>query len=636
MSAPRRADAPMVRAALGSGNKPRTVVAAACAIVFVGVGFLVAVLATPVWPYILAVAGLCMSAVALRYGWAWAFVTVSVVATTALYGLSMVSAAIGAPFHVAMASVVGATGLLALRHVFLNGGARAPRASALWIGAVPLGWLGAAALGAGLPGGSRWDWALMGDSANNVLFARDVILDHGAPLGGDNPVPLPHIAVALGMSGGGTSAAAGDIASYASVWHLLIVASSVSAGILGRHVALRLGVKTWSGIAVATVLPAAVVISWAATGNALRFGFINAHLSVFLVVLCLLAGLLAPKPVLGFVVQVMVAVDLLATWSPLAVIPAAMAMFHLVPVMRRGFSRREWWYLGVAGTLGLGYALVTAVAARVGLRTVFSSNGGVWAPSLRTISGVIVILLVVGFVISRRAQAVGRWVMTVALAMVASLAGTLVLAMGAWTYYPMKMAWFALTIAGLVLAALAVPILTVVVPRAAPLAPAVALVVGLVLVLGPPVASHGTARSSWIVEPVTALVAPVDGGGDQLYGLVEALGTDSDSVALLWQSGARYEREVDFWVLNEASGRFSESQQGDERFAVRALAYAQFQPADIQLCGAQGFLGAPVIVYTADPSLEGRIRDTCGVDAPTIQMLDAADPNLIARVLANQ
>ena len=77
-------------------------------------------------------------------------------------------------------------------------------------------------------------------------------------------------------------------------------------------------------------------------------------------------------------------------------------------------------------------------------------------------------------------------------------------------------------------------------------------------------------------------------------------------------------------------------QQPAERFAVRALAYGQLSPTDTPLWRISGLMGASVIVHTADPALEARVRDTCGVDAPSIQTVGAADPNRIARVLANQ
>lgn len=476
---------------------------------------------------------------------------------------------------------------------------------------------------------------LGGDSANNVLFARDVIIDHGTAFAGTNPVPLPQLTVALGMSGEGISSVAGDIASYVWVWHLLIVATTASAGLLGRQVALRSGVRRRGVLAVATVLPAACVLSWAVTGNALQFGFINALLSVMLVVLSLTVGLASPNPTAAFIVQVMVAVDLLVTWSPLAAVPVVMAGFHLVVAVRRDPSRREWLRLGVAAAVGLGYAVATVAAKASELHGAFSSNGGLLAPSPRTSAAVLVGLLVAGFLISRCLATLGSWVLTATLALATALAGTLMLAGGNWTYYPMKMAWLVVIVAGIVLAALAVPGLAIVAPRFAGLGPALAVAAGLVAVAGPPVVSDVTSHVPPIVEPFTSVVAP-SGGGDQLYRLVKALDTDDDGVALLWESGARDERGVDFWILNEASGRFSAGRQPGERFAVRALAYAQWSPADTQLCDVSALLGAPVVVYTADPTLEGRIRDACGVVAPEIHTLDAANPNLIARVLANQ
>ncbi|NTV40506.1 MAG: hypothetical protein HGA51_11215, partial [Demequinaceae bacterium] len=528
----------------------------------------------PVWPFIVLVGCLVVSAVARRHGWAWAAAEVAVVGTTVLYGASVTSAEVGLSFHATMAFLVGLAGLLALRDIAINGGPRAPQASALWIAVAPLAWLGAAAAGAFYSGGSRWDWALGGDSANNVLFSRDVIIDHGVSFAGTNPVPLPQLAVALGMSGEHSHSLASDIAAYVSVWHLLIVAATGSAGLLGRHVALRCGAEGRGVLAVATVLPAACVLSWAATGNAVQFGFINAHLAVTLVVLSLIVGLSAPNPSAGFVMQVMVAVDLLVTWSPLAAVPVVMAVFHLVAAFRGGLSRREWLRLGGGAVLGLGFAAATVVAAASALHGAFSSGGGVWAPSLRTSAAVILTLLVAGILISRSVRALGSWVMFAALALATALGGTLVLAGGSWTYYPMKMAWLAVVVAGVVLAALAAPGVAIIVPRLARLGPALAVAGGLIVVVGPPVLGHGTSLAPLIVEPFTRIVAPGDGGGDSLFRLVEALGTDDASIALLWGSGSANERNADFWVINESSARFSAAHQPRERFAVRALAYA--------------------------------------------------------------
>lgn len=162
VSTGRRPDPATVRAAFGLGTAPRTVVATGCAVGVVGAGLLVALRELPVWPYILLVGWLCVSAVARRTGWAWAVVTVGVVGTTSLYGASVASAEMSLHFHATMAFVVGLADLLALRALLMHGGARAPHVSVLWIGVAPLVWLGAAAIGAVVSGGSRWDWAIGG------------------------------------------------------------------------------------------------------------------------------------------------------------------------------------------------------------------------------------------------------------------------------------------------------------------------------------------------------------------------------------------------------------------------------------------------------------------------------------------
>src|SRR5690606_27798038 len=76
-------------------------------------------------------------------------------------------------------------------------------------------------------------------------------------------------------------------------------------------------------------------LGWFWTGYPIKFGFINAHVAYVVVLATVAAYLgLVRKPWLGLALQLLAAVLLILTWSPLAVFPAVLGVAHMAVVLR--------------------------------------------------------------------------------------------------------------------------------------------------------------------------------------------------------------------------------------------------------------------------------------------------------------
>ena len=118
-----------------------------------------------------------------------------------------------------------------------------------------------------VPGAARLSWAMQGDSANNVLFSRQIILDGGIRLGaGENPVPLPAGPPAIAMEFGRSSVDSADllrhdVTAFAALWALLIGVSAVMAGLLAGRVASAAGARSLV-VGLSAAFGSAVPLAW--------------------------------------------------------------------------------------------------------------------------------------------------------------------------------------------------------------------------------------------------------------------------------------------------------------------------------------------------------------------------------------
>lgn len=480
------------------------------------------------------------------------------------------------------------------------------RRATLVVGAIPGLWVLVVALSFLVPGASAHDWALNGDSANNVLFSKDIAIAQGLRLVSENPVPLPHLLIALGMPDGAVPTTA-DLSAYVWVWHACIAATACLAGLLGYRVATDRGLRAGQ-VAVSTLAPAVVIVSWLVTGYATAFGFVNVHVALAVVLASLALSHGSVSPAVAVWGHVCGAILLVLTWSPLAVIPAVLCVGPLVGLLRRSARRTDRLWATGAVVAGVVFMVARYRSSARGLTDAVSSQAAVLAPSPRTLAVVIVVAAVSGAVLYARDRslAMSVWLVTGAVAAVVSAMAWIV---GAWTYYPMKMSWFAAVILLVVASAYLPRSLVALAGDRGRLIPWLAASAVAVAVVVPPLAASGQPRAAWLHDPLTTILAPQD-AGDQVFDAMKDL--ERNESDLLWESGWPVERQVDFWTISLRSGVFHPVSQADERFALRALAYSQFAPADQQVCDLAASWGGPLRVVTGEETVAHRLVDRCG------------------------
>lgn len=482
---------------------------------------------------------------------------------------------------------------------------------------VPLWWTLVAAVAVVKPGSSAHDWALSGDSANNVLFSKDIVTANGLRLVSENPVPLPHLLVALGMPSGSVPTVA-DVTAYVWVWHLSIAATAGLAALMGFRMA-RAGSLSSPYVWLSALVPASLVVSWAVTGYASAFGFINVHVALAIVFasVALMVGRI--NAAVAVAAQVGAAILLVLTWSPLAVVPAAAAVAPALALLRRSATRRDRLFAAVAVLGGAVFLLARYRSSAQGLSDAVASQAGVVAPSQRSVIALVAVVFLGVVVCWRPSRAISTVVGTITAAVALALAATTLL-VGAWTYYPMKMAWFAVAIVAIVVAAAAPTVVATRANRVAWLTPGAVVVATGLLVVGVPVWAQMQGRAEWIRDPAASIVFP-GGGGDAVFDALNDM--HATETSLLWSSGVTVEREADFWAASLRSGVFHPVDEADARFGLRALAYAQMHPDDTYVCEFARRWDGPLVVRTSSVERSAQLVASC--DAPNLTVTHEAN-----------
>ncbi len=193
------------------------------------------------------------------------------------------------------------------------------------------------------PSSSTFGWVMGGDTANNLLFARtDLALD-GVPLGPDrNPVPLPAVILALTMASGRANLStaeflAHDITALGISWGVLIFVLCALVGRLAARIAGS-GRREVPVAALASLIPDLVCFRYP-----IEYGFFNAHLTLVIVLAVFLVFLESRRaPGLALGLLAVAATLLLATWGPLVLFPAGLALVVVIRERRALLSTRGW------------------------------------------------------------------------------------------------------------------------------------------------------------------------------------------------------------------------------------------------------------------------------------------------------
>ena len=485
---------------------------------------------------------------------------------------------------------------------------------AIWLPALLGGvaWLTTVALAWVVPGASRFSWVMMGDAANNILFAREVVYRDGLAVGAaENPVPLPSAVLGFVIAAGRSDVPPSelirhDILGFVTTWTLLIVLSCLVLG-AAAGVIVRLAGGSPPVVGAVSAGASLLPLSWFVTGYPVEYGFFSTHFAFVVIFAALIAYLFAPeRPAVSLGLLGVAATLLLAIWSPLVLLPMALGVVVLIRFWRRLTASRGrsllWLTVGLGQVLLYGLAVVLPSLLHQGY--FLSAQGGVigfhrWMVAALAVSALG--LAAVAFRSSRDLVLVG------VAALVAGCAlglGALVVVSGSWSYYPLKFAWLASSVMLVLVLALgaAAAVRTLRRPRlrALGLATVAAAVAGF-LVWAP----SSLPSLSWMDPVPRVLTDSFHGVDDHTAQEIFALADPTQS-RMLWNSKDPDELTINFWLLQLWSESVSEN------FALRTAAYGYFDMSDpAELCRIVDLMGGGTVVHTADPQLVAQVRETC-------------------------
>lgn len=467
------------------------------------------------------------------------------------------------------------------------------------------------------PGAASVAWAMVGDSANNVIFAREVIDRGGLEFGArSNPVPLPSVVAALGMWSGRGGVAASDLTrhdvwSFSTTWAGVIVVTCVVLGLVVGAIA-RTMTSSPTVVAVAASGGSMFALTWFVTGYPIDYGFFNAHITFVLLGAVWLAYVsldVAPSRVIATLALLITAT--LAVWSPLALVPVALAgvgtLRHLRSLL--GLRGREALALLASIAQLLAYLVFVSYPAYTAQSESLSAPGGAYTfrnsmvPSLACVA---VVLAVVAF--WRRPLAIPFGVVAASGAALAGLGFLLSSSEstnGLWTYYPLKFAWFTGVMLTVLVAALALAGVARFAFRRWLLWPGITIVA--VSTLGFALWAPTSGVGYQPINPVKKVLAGnIFGEGDEWAERIFELSNLEDG-HVLWDSAQpEAEGSINFWLLQIWSDSMSENRE------VKYFAYGLYEHGKVEsLCSLLEAMDAPVTIHTARQDLEQELEATC-------------------------
>ncbi len=480
-------------------------------------------------------------------------------------------------------------------------------------------WLGTYAYCVIAPQATNLSWMMRNDTSPHFIDARIFAAQGGITLDGlkDDPVPLGHVLVAaILVPSDGVSGRAGalerDLGQFALVWVLLLALTCILAGSVAALLVGRIGAGARPATYVAAACGSALPLTWFFSGFPIEYGFFNAPV-VFVVLLAAFVAFLHSErhPAVALAAQFLAATLIFAVWSPLVLVPAALAA---VLVLRR----RPWSEMSTSGRVLVSASLLQLVAysAVIELPLFISSRSGLansgailgFPAWMLPMFGVGVLVLS-QFAFGRSWPTARRGIVA---AVVIGLVGLGVLLIssdsalgGAWSYYPQKYAWFVSALLIVVGVGLAGRTAARTTSRRLGLGALVAMSAVIALFLGPlTLIGHGKVAQVSTV-PLAPMVAGTYYGTADEFAEAVIDGTRDNEFVMRWRSSDPNEHMVNFWLLQLAAEYVSPEARID------LITLANLMRSDGQVCSVATLVGVPTEVVTADPGLVDILAGLC-------------------------
>ncbi|MGK3953401.1 hypothetical protein ACLKM7_13900 [Microbacterium sp. I2] len=476
-----------------------------------------------------------------------------------------------------------------------------------------------------VPGGTPLSWAMSGDAANNVLFARELLQEGGVGLGrGENPVPLTAALIALFTLPAtvmGAPSAGAQIIALAEMWSFGIVVSCLLCGALALSLARGRSTMSLIAAAVTSALP----LTWIMLSGPVTLGFVNFHLTIALLIASLITLVHAGRAVLTSLVTLALAVALtLALWAPLAGIPG-LAFLVLLIVQRKavlGLRRGRLMLALVAVAQPVAVFFALSVPALVGQGNLLEEAlGAVFEFKKVIVLAVLVLAVGFGLLHARATRSLDLiWVLT---ALVGGGGACLALLLwlrrneeNLWSYYQLKFLWFFLAM--LLIVGVAAGLTFAAAISARSVRSAFAVVVTLATIVG--VGEYARATVPTFSNDSQAVKSPLArmlvgdffsvGEDDRVFDQVVDLTAATDRT-ILWESTDPDEDSIMFWVVQLSS-------TGVDDVALRKFAYYHDGQSMDDLCTVRELIGPPVTVVTADEAIVAGAAEACPELGPVV------------------
>lgn len=300
---------------------------------------------------------------------------------------------------------------------------------------------------------ARWNvsWAMHGDSITSLMFSRYTFSDGGISPERPNPVPVPYSIVAAAMAPGRDALPAADllrhdVGQFAQMWILIVLGAAV---ISGTVVVASRGKASWWFAAPLAVTAGALPLTWYVSGNALQFGFFNAVLAYYLLVVGWLLYIRSKDhPVWAYVFLTVTITVLLGTWGPLAIVLGCVLLVVVFRNWRRlvdRTSRLQFVVVIVATAQMVVYALAVTIPDFLREQAALAGDGGIFASTANAAIVVGAVLLVV----AACSQQIAKSHPFAGILAFAGSGALLVIVFvylrhnveSPWGYYPAKFAW---------------------------------------------------------------------------------------------------------------------------------------------------------------------------------------------------
>jgi hypothetical protein len=582
----------------------------------------------PAWILLVTAAVAWVIALRTHFGLAFAIAATFVGCLWFVLILLVVTALVGAPLLLSVDLFLAVAGIAACEVVRRNGApSRATnRRNVAALVAAGLGtaiWLFGSVSNAIARPIAGLAWAMHGDAASYLLYARAVTTAGGVVLGPNaNPVPIPAAMFALFMAPGRNGVSSGallrhDLFAYESLQIMTIAMSCLLAGLLTGEIATRVhGGALVAGVcaAVGSVLP----LSWLLTTNSLTYGYFDAELALPVVLAGTILALQSrERPVASASALLLTSTVILAVWrSPLVVVLIALVALTVVRERSSVLLARGWRRVILIGCfvqLRL-WGLAVTLPSLVAQGHLLSSQGAIYSftHSLFPSLGVVVILLSL-LALRLGRTSVGAIGVVVPLALAAGLAALLYesrSAPGGWSYFPVKFEWLSVAVlVVLMLGFLPAFLLPWITRRSARWIAVISIVsMGAIVVS----TSRGSASDheesnllSWIGQS-----ADQSDGGARTAAIILAAGNPARPT-LYWQSEVPNERYLNYWFL-ELEARTMQNN------ALRNFAFSYQETGVGDLCTILMRTPGRTTIYTLETTLAAQLAAGCGSVSPRI------------------